>query len=375
MATKRDYYEVLGVSRTATAEEIKRAFRKLAFKYHPDRNNEDGAEERFKELNEAYEVLSDPEKRTSYDHFGHAGAGGWTGPSFGDFGFGGFGDIFEAFFGGQTTARRRGSQRGADLLSQTHISFEEAASGCEKEVEVLRTENCSLCQGLGTEPGSQPSKCLNCNGSGQVRRVQQGIFGRFVNLTSCEHCHGAGRIIARPCPQCQGTGRERRQRHIVVNIPAGVGDGSQILLSGEGEAGLRGGAPGNLYVSISVEPHPLFWREGDDILYDLPLNFAQAALGDEVVVPTLDGQVKLTLPPGTQTGKVFRLRNKGFPHLHRGGRGDQLVQVYVVTPQSLGEEQRRLLQELAKTLGQANMPTKDERGFFGRIRDAFGGLG
>ena len=371
MATKRDYYEVLGVPRTATEGEIKRAFRKLAFHYHPDHNKEDGAEERFKEINEAYEVLYNSEKRLAYDRFGHAG--GWAGRGFEGFDFSGFGDIFEAFFGGPTTATRRGSQRGADLHYQTTISFEEAAFGCEKEIEIWRTESCSLCRGLGSEPGSQPTKCLNCDGTGQVRRVQQSIFGRFVNLTTCEHCHGEGRVITHPCSRCRGEGRERQRRHIVINIPPGVDSGAQMRLSGEGEAGVKGGSPGNLYVSITLEPHPLFRREGDDITYDLPINFAQAALGDEVEVPTMDGQVKLKIAPGAQTGKGFRLRDRGFPHLHRGGRGDQLVRIYVVTPQSLEEDQRRLLQELAGTLGKATMPVK-EKGFFDRIKDAFGGV-
>lgn len=369
MATKRDYYEVLGLDRSASEEEIKRAFRKLAFQYHPDRNKEDGAEEKFKEINEAYGVLSDPEKRTTYDRFGQVGGG--FGRGFGDFDiFRGFGDIFDSFFGGATTATRRGPRQGTDLRYNLTIPFEEAVFGCEKEIETWRIENCSLCHGVGCEPGNQPSRCPECNGTGQVRRVQRSSFGRFVNVTTCNRCGGDGRIITKPCPQCQGSGREEKARRIVVNIPAGVDDGSQIRLSGEGNAGSWGGGAGNLYVILSVPEHPFFKRRGDDILYDLPINFAQAALGDEVEVPTVDNPILLKIPPGTQTGKLFRLKQKGVPHLRRGGRGDQLVMVHVVTPETLTEEQQRLFQELAKTLVKATMP-KEGKGFFQRLRDLF----
>ena len=353
MSTKRDYYEVLGIDRNATDEKIKSAFRKLAMQYHPDRNREDGAEEKFKEVNEAYEVLSDPDKRSAYDHYGHSGADGFLGRGFEGFDFGGFGDIFDAFFGGAATATRQAPQRGADLHYSITITFEEAAFGCEKEINILRTENCSLCQGIGGKSGSQPSRCPNCNGSGQVRRVQQTIFGRFTNIATCSQCHGEGRIITEPCPQCWGTGMEKCHRSIPVRIPAGVDDGSQIRLSGEGEAGLRGGSPGNLYVILSVLPHQFFIRDGDNILYELPINFAQAALGTEVEVPTLDGKTKLKIPSGSQTGRVFRLKAQGILHLHRSGRGDQLVTLFVVTPESLTETQRRLFQELAGSLGLA----------------------
>jgi len=356
MPSKRDYYEVLSVGRNATDEEIKKAFRKLAFKYHPDRNHEDGAEEKFKEVNEAYEVLSDPDKRSAYDRFGHGGAEGLFGRGFEGFEFGGFGDIFEAFFGGTATAARQAPQRGADLRYGFTITFEEAAFGCEKEINISRTENCSLCQGTGCKPGAQPSRCPNCNGTGQIRRTQQSIFGRFTTTTICSRCQGEGRIITEPCPQCRGTGREKRQRSILVKIPAGVDDGSQIRLRGEGEAGTRGGPSGNLYVTLSVKQHKFFTRDGDDILYELPINFAQAALGTELEVPTLDGKAKLKVPAGSQTGEVFRLKNKGIPHLHRSGRGDQLVTLFVVTPDSLTKKQRQLLEELASSLGSANMP-------------------
>lgn len=347
MTTKRDYYEVLGIDRNATDEEIKKAFRKLAFKYHPDHNHEDGAEEKFKEINEAYEVLSDPEKRATYDRFGHGGREGFFGRGFEGFDFGGFGDIFDAFFGGATTSTHHAPQRGADLHHRITITFKEAAFGVEKEINILRTEHCSLCQGVGYQPNSQPSRCSNCNGTGQVRRVQQSIFGRFTNITICPQCHGEGRIITDPCPQCRGTGKEKYQRNILVKIPAGIEDGSRIRLSGEGNAGVRGGSPGNLYLDLSVKQHEFFRRGGDNILYELPINFAQAALGAEVEVPTLDGNVKLKLPAGSQTGQVFQLKNKGIPHLHGRGRGNQMVRLLVVTPDSLTKKERQLFEELA----------------------------
>ena len=356
MPAKRDYYEVLGINRNTSEEKIKAAFRKLAFKYHPDHNHDDGAEEKFKEINEAYEVLSDPEKRVTYDRFGHSGSQGFFGQGFEGFNFGGFGDIFDAFFGGATTATRQAPQRGADLHHTTTITFEEAAFGVDKEITILRTEHCSLCRGSGCQPGSQPSRCPDCNGSGQVRRIQQSIFGRFTNITTCPQCHGEGRIITEPCPQCRGTGKEKRRRSILVKIPAGVDDGSRIRLSSEGDVGARGGSSGNLYLSLSVKQHELFTRDGDDILYELPINFAQATLGDEIEVPTLEGNTKLKLPAGSQTGQVFRLKGKGIPHLHGRGRGDQFVKLVVVTPDSLTKRQRQLFEELAKTLGLAKRP-------------------
>ena len=373
MAIKRDYYEVLGISRNATDEEIKKAFRKLAFQYHPDHNHGDGAADRFKEINEAYEVLSDADKRAAYDRFGHGGAEGLFGRGFEGFDFGGFGDIFDAFFGGATTATRQAPRRGADLHYSLTITFEEAVFGCEKEMSISRTENCSQCQGVGSKPGSQPTRCPNCNGTGQVRRVQQTIFGRFTNTTTCSQCHGEGRIITEPCPQCRGTGKEKRQRSILVKIPAGIDGGSQLRLSGEGEAGLRGGSQGNLYITLSVLPHQFFVRNGDNLLYELPINFAQAALGAEVEVPTLDGKVKLKIPASSQTGKVFRLKGQGVPHLHRGGRGDQLITLLVVTPESLTKKQRQLFEELASSFSPENMPPPEKwEGLLDRLKNVFG---
>jgi len=354
MAVKRDYYEVLGISRDATEEEIKKAFRKLAFEYHPDRNRDDGAAEKFKEVNEAYEILSDANKRAAYDRFGHEGAAGLFGQGFEGFdfgGFGGFGDIFEAFFGGASTTTRQAPQRGADLRYRLSISFEEAALGCEKEIDITRTETCATCRGTGSNPGSQPSRCPSCDGSGQIRRVQRSLFGQFINTAVCSQCHGEGRIITDPCRECKGTGVQRHKRRISVRVPPGVDDGTGIRLTGEGDAGLRGGSPGKLYVVLSVARHEFFTRDGDNVIYELPVNFAQAALGTEVEVPTLYGKSKLKIPAGSQTEKVFRLKDKGIPHLHRSGCGDQLVRLVVVTPESLTKEQRQLFEELAKSLG------------------------
>jgi len=353
MAAKRDYYEVLGVQRNATEEEIKKAFRKLAFKYHPDRNPDDGAEDKFKEINEAYEVLSDANKRSNYDHFGHDGEGFFT-RGFEGFDFGGFGDIFDAFFGGMTYATRNAPQRGADLQHTLRITLEDAAFGCEKAIEVERTEACSLCHGSGAKPGTNPIRCPTCNGTGQVRRVQRSLFGRFMNTTVCNECQGEGKIISERCPQCKGAGKEKHRRRITVMVPAGVEDGTRIRLSGDGDAGSRGGPAGDLYVSLSIARHELFVRDGDDIIYELPINFAQAALGAETEVPTLNGNHKLSIPAGTQTGREFRLKNKGIPHLRRNGQGDQIVKVRVITPESLSKEQRQLFQQLAGSLGTDN---------------------
>jgi molecular chaperone DnaJ len=363
MPTKRDYYEVLGVDRNATDEEIRRAFRKLAFKYHPDHNQEDKTGEKFKEVNEAYEVLSDPDKRAAYDRFGHGGAEGLFGRGFEGFDFGGFGDIFDAFFGGAAAARQA-PQRGTNLSYAITITFEEAALGCKREINISRIENCSMCQGLGNKPGSQPSRCPNCNGSGQVRRVHQSFFGRFAHTITCPQCQGEGRIITEPCPQCRGTGKEKHKRNITVNIPAGVDNGSQIRLRDEGEAGSRGGPAGDLYINLSVQEHEFFSRYNDDLLYELPINFAQAALGTEVEVPTLNGKTKLKIPAGSQTGQVFRLKGQGIPHLRGNGRGDQLVTLFVVTPDSLTEKQRQLFRKLGESLGPENIPNpKKWRGF------------
>lgn len=353
MATRRDYYEILGVSRDASDTDIKAAFRKLAHQYHPDKNQGDGAEERFKEINEAYECLCDTEKRANYDRFGQADSA-FGNRGFDGFGFEGMGSIFDAFFGGQTTtASRQGPVRGNDIQYSLAITLEEAFSGLEKELKISRTEHCSVCQGTGSKPGTQAVQCPECGGSGQVRRIQQNIFGRFTNISTCMRCQGEGRIITDPCPQCRGSGKENFQRSIVVKIPPGVENGSRVRLSGEGDSGSRGGPAGNLYINLSVKEHKLFIRDEDDILFDLPINFAQAALGAELDVPTLNGDVKIKIPAGSQSGEVIKLKNKGIPHLNGHGQGSELVKLKVVTPDSLTKKQRQLFEELAKEMGTA----------------------
>src|SRR5581483_3327312 len=319
MASKRDYYETLGVPRSANQEDIKRAFRKLAMQYHPDRNKDNGAEARFKEIGEAYEVLSDPEKRQAYDRFGHSGLQGFEfGRPFEGFDFGGFGDIFDAFFGGAAGGGRQ-PHRGNDHKVTVQLEFEEAAFGAEKEVEIQRSEVCSRCGGAGAEPGSQRTKCPTCGGSGEVRRAQRSFFGQFINVATCSQCRGEGSIITNPCRDCRGAGRERRSRKLLVTIPAGGDDGSQMRLSGEGDAGSNGGPAGNLYVVLQVKAHPFFQREEYDLVYDLRLNMAQAALGCEAPIPTLEEKVQtLRIPPGTQSGDVFRMKGKGIQHLRAG---------------------------------------------------------
>ncbi|MDP2916434.1 MAG: molecular chaperone DnaJ [Dehalococcoidia bacterium] len=377
MATKRNYYEVLGVNSNASEEDIKKAFRKLAFKYHPDHNCEDGAEERFKEINEAYQVLSDGEKRAAYDRYGHDGAESVWGRGFAssDFsGLGGLGDIFDAFFGGATaTASRQAPQQGADLSSDLIMEFEEAVFGVEKKVKVLRIENCSVCHGIGAKPGTNPTKCPACNGTGQIRRIQQSVFGRFSIVTTCGRCRGEGTIIADPCTQCRGTGREKREHIVTVNIPAGVDNGSQLRVRGEGDAGTRGGPSGDLYITIQVKPHEFFIRNGDDIIYELPVNFAQAALGTELEIPTISGKTRLKIPAGSQTGRVFRLKGQGIARVNRSGRGDQVVLLIVVTPESLTDKQRQLIKELGESFGQANMPPQEKwRGLPDSFKNVFG---
>jgi chaperone protein DnaJ len=377
-ANKRDYYEILGVSRSATDDEIKKAFRRLAKQYHPDANKEQGAEARFIEINEAYEVLSDTQKRSAYDRFGHAGVnnGGAGGAAGFDFnGFGNLNDIFETFFAGSSGGQRRsGPQRGADLRYELTISFEEAVFGCQKEIELPRWETCSSCRGSGAQPGTSTQRCPSCQGSGEIRRVQQSIFGQFVNVTMCERCRGEGRIITTPCEKCRGQGRVRNNRRVVVNIPAGVDDGINVRVTGEGEVSSRGGTPGNLYVVLTVKPHEFFKRQGNDIIYELPISFTQAALGDEVDVPTVDGKsTTLKIPAGTQSGRSFRLKGMGVPVVHSSARGDQHVLVKVVTPTNLTAEQRQLLEEFARIeLEQSEQNNKNIfRDLFEKTKDVF----
>ena len=371
-ATRRDYYEVLGLSRSVSTEEIKKAFRRLAMRYHPDRNKEDGAEAKFKEIGEAYEVLSDPEKRAAYDRYGHAGVQGMdSGRPFDGFDFGGFGDIFDAFFGGTTARRASRAQRGGDRRVDIEIDFEEAAFGCEMEIEVGRNERCTRCGGDRAEPGSQADRCPSCDGSGEVQRVSRSFFGQFVNVATCPQCRGEGKIITVPCRDCRGAGRQRQARKLVVKIPAGISDGSQMRLSGEGDVGANGGGPGHLYVLIAVRPHPDFQRDEEDLIYDLELNLPQAALGCEAEIPALQGKPHtLKIPPGTQSGRVFVLRGKGIPRLHGGGRGDLLVRTVVIVPSDLSDDQRDLLVQLAESFG--TPVSDDQKGVLGKIKDALG---
>lgn len=369
---KRDYYEVLGVSRDASPDEIKKAYRKLARQYHPDANadNKETAEAKFKEIAEAYAVLNDPEKRAAYDQFGHAGTDGQGFGGFGGFNgtdFGGLGDIFDMFFGGMGR-QRSGPQKGSDLRLNLEISFKEAAFGMERDIQVPRTDVCDTCAGSGAAPGSSPKTCSTCHGSGQVQYAQNTPFGRIVQSRTCEQCRGAGKIIDRPCPTCRGAGQVRKTKTLHVKIPAGVDDGSRLRLSGEGEAGVRGGPHGDLYVYIVVRPHKLFVRDGNDVMCDMEVSFAQAALGDAIEVPTLDGTASLKVPEGTQAGTVFRIKGKGIPFLNGSGRGDQHVRVKVVTPTKLTDKQKELLREFAKAAGEN--PQGGGKNIFEKMKDA-----
>jgi molecular chaperone DnaJ len=369
MSERRDYYEVLGVGRDASPDDLRRAYRRLAKQYHPDVNSEPDAEERFKEINEAYAVLSDENRRRTYDRYGHDGL---KGQSF-DFDFG-FGDIFEEFFGFGMGRRRSRSapRRGADLRYNLNVEFEEAVFGTEKEIEFSRQETCSRCDGSGAEPGTTPETCQTCNGAGEVRQVRQTLLGSMVNVSTCPACRGRGETISNPCSNCRGRGLEQKRVKRVIEIPAGVDEGTQIRLSGEGEPGANNGPTGDLYVFIKVKPHRYFKRRDDDVILDLGINIAQATLGAEITVPTVDGDATLTIPRGTQSGKVLRMKDRGVPRLRRNGRGDQLVVVSVEIPQSLTEEQRQLFEQLGETMG--NEPSLQERSFLDRLRDLVGSL-
>lgn len=370
--TDRDYYEILGVAKNADSEDLKKSFRRLARQYHPDVNDSPDAEERFKEINEAYAVLSDPDKRAAYDRFGHAGVRGAGGAQDFTVDFTDFADIFGEFFGfGRTSRRTRNvPRRGADLQYRLELTFEEAVFGVEKEIEVTRDEVCGTCNGSGAEPGTSPVRCATCEGRGEVRQVRQTILGSMVQVATCPTCNGQGETIESPCHTCNGRGLERRTRTKVVSVPAGVDNGNQIRLAGEGQPGSNGGPHGNLYLTIHVKPHKYFRRKDRDILLDLDVNVAQAALGADVEVPTVDGPEKLVIPAATQPGKVLRLRNKGVPHLRGSGRGDQLVVVNVVVPKRLTSEQRELFEQLAESLGSEVRP--QERSFLDWIKDALG---
>jgi molecular chaperone DnaJ len=348
--TKRDYYEVLGVPRNATEEEIRKAFRRLALEWHPDRNKDPGAAERFKEINEAYQVLSDPQQRALYDRYGHQGLEGTPARGFEGVDItGGLGDLLEAFFGGLGVQERRGPVRGADLSAHLTLTFAEAVFGAQKEVTVSRLEVCPTCQGSRCAPGTQPTRCANCRGTGQVRRSYTSVFGHFMQVTACTVCRGEGTAIPSPCTHCKGQGLVRQKRVLQVRIPPGVEDGVQVRLAGEGDAGWNGGRAGNLYITLTVEPHPLFRRQGNDLVVEVPLNLAQAVLGGEVEVPLLEGgTTTVTIPEGTQPDTVLRIPGKGVPH--DGRRGDLLVHLRVQIPRKVGPKARRLLQDLAALL-------------------------
>ena len=372
MATKRDYYEVLGLDRNAGEDDIKKAYRRLARQYHPDVSAADDAEQRFKQINEAYQVLSDPDKRAAYDRFGHAGLEGMGPGGMGGFEGFPFGDIFDVFFGTQRAGGRPGPERGEDLRFQLALSFEEAVFGCEKELQVPRLETCSRCRGTRAEPGTQPARCSTCKGTGQVRRMRESIFGQFVTTMTCDRCQGEGVIVDKPCTECRGRGQVQSSHTVIISVPAGVDDGTQIRLAGQGEAGPRGGPPGNLYVAISVRPHKYFQRDALDIIYNLDVNIAQAALGDAVEVPTADGKsARVAIPAGAQYGDTIVLRDKGVPDLRSGRRGNQVVRLNVVVPKNLTDEQKQLLRELASSLGRATQSPED-KGILGKMKDALG---
>jgi molecular chaperone DnaJ len=375
---KRDYYEVLGVSRDASDDQLKSAFRNLARKYHPDVSDAPDAEEKFKEINEAYGVLSDADKRAAYDRFGHQGVRGPNGgPGFETVDFSDFADIFGDMFGfggfgGRSrAASRTAPRRGADLQYQVVISFKEAVFGTEKEIEVTKDEKCDTCGGDGAKPGTSPQTCPECQGRGEVRQTRQTLLGSMVQVTTCPVCGGRGKVIKEHCPTCGGQGKVRKTRRKKVTIPAGVDDGTRIRLAGEGQPGQNNGPSGDLYLLVRVRPHKYFRRRDDDILLDLNVNVAQATLGAEVKVPTVDGDVKLKIPRGTQPGKIIRMRGKGVPHLHRDTRGDQLVIVNVTIPKTLDQEERELFEKLADKMDSEVLP--QERGFLDRLKSVLGG--
>ncbi len=379
---KRDYYEVLGVDKSATKDDIKKAYRKQALKYHPDRNPDDKeSEEKFKEAAEAYEILSDPEKKARYDRFGHGGVNdmfGGQGFQWSDFTHANefedilgsiFGDMFGDFFGvGRRTTTRERVQRGADLRIPLKLSLEEVAKGVEKKIKVKRMVKCGTCGGTGSESGGT-AVCPSCNGTGEVRRVSRSFFGQFVNVTQCSRCNGTGKIIEKPCKSCGGNGRVEGDTTISVKIPPGVTTGNYIPVRGQGDVGPNGGPPGDVLVFIEEKEHEYLERHGNDVLYELPISFTTAALGGEMEVPTLSGKVRMKIPSGSQSGKILRLRGKGIPVLHGYGAGDQLVKVSVWTPNKLSKEQKELLEDLERHGDM--IPPKDEKGFFKKIKGFF----
>lgn len=381
---KRDYYEVLGVSKGATDDEIKKAYRKLAKKYHPDLNKDNPeAAEKFKEIGEAYEILSDKDKRARYDQFGFAGVdpnyGAGQGGGFGG-GFGfedvDLGDIFGSFFGGgfggggSRTNRANAPRQGESIRRTVMLSFEEAAFGCEKEIEIERVEQCTECGGTGAEKGYTPETCSNCHGTGTVKQTQRTPFGAFSSTGPCPNCRGTGKIIKKPCKKCRGTGQERRSRKLSVKIPAGIDDGQSVALRGQGGAGVNGGPAGDVIVTVSIRPHPLFQRDGYDVWCEVPISYAQACLGDKLIVPTIDGKVEYTMPAGTQPGTVFRMRGKGIQAVNGRGRGDQFVKVTLEVPKNLSDHQKELLRKLEDSDTAQNHPQR--KSFRDKMKDLFG---
>jgi molecular chaperone DnaJ len=374
MAIKRDYYEVLGVERGASDEEIKRAFRRSAQQHHPDVDASPGAEERFKEVNEAYRVLSDRQRRQAYDMFGHAGVDGASTGGFDGFGggFGPFGDIFDAFFGGAAagTRGRRRVQAGSDLRYDLTIEFAEAVFGVTREIHFPTLVRCEVCGGTGGEPGSEPETCPDCNGTGERRRVAQTILGQMVNIVTCPRCNGEGKVIANPCQQCRGDGRVREERTLQVTIPAGIDAGQRIAIEGQGEAGPHGGPSGDLYVVVSVREHPQLVRRGTELYIELPVTFTQAALGATLSVPTVEGTEELALPAGSQSGREILMRGKGVPRLRGAGRGDLHAIITVVVPAKLSKRERELIRQLDEVTGPAVLP-KGSPSIVDRLRTLF----
>ncbi len=374
--SKRDYYDILGVEKSADEVELKKAYRKKAMKYHPDRNSGDKeSEEKFKEINEAYEVLSDHEKRNMYDQFGHAGVnqqggGGFNGGGFG----GGFEDIinemFGGGFGGSSRSSRNRPQKGKNAQVNITISFEEAAFGVKKDIEFYRTEECSTCNGSGAEPGTSKHTCDKCGGSGEIKYRQRSLFGESVSVAACDKCKGSGEIFDTACHTCKGHGKVRKSKTIEVNIPAGIYHGAKMNLRGEGNLGSKGGPRGDVYVVVNVTSHEIFKRDGDDIFCDIPITFTQAALGSDIVVPTLDGKISITVDPGTQSGKQYRLKNKGFPVLNSYGKGNQYVRVVVEVPKNLNSKQKELLKEFEKETINTNGYTQRSN-FFEKVKRLF----
>ena len=389
MATTRDYYEILGVSKDASVEDIKKKYRKLALQYHPDKNKEAGAEEKFKEISEAYAILSDTEKRAQYDRFGHAGIDGQYSAEdiFRGADFSGFGDIFEMFFGGGRRGGPMGPRRGGDLQYDLYITFEEAAFGVRKDIDIPRTERCSACSGTGAKVGTSPKRCPTCGGTGQVRTTRSTLGMQFVSTTSCGTCHGRGQIIESPCPVCGGAGRVRNKKTISVNVPAGADSGMTLRLSGEGDAGEPGAPSGDLYIITHVMEHKYFKRVDYDVISELSIPFTQAALGADVMVDTLYGKVKMNIPAGTQTHSVFRLKDKGIQHLQSHGKGDQLIRLIIKTPTKLTQEQKELLRQFeylsngkkpegggkSNAEKQKGEKSKKSKGLFEKVKDAFEG--